>query len=93
MAYANRGLFCPDCGVKTFVSDSVIDKENNEIYRERTCVSCKKVFFTTEFIVDEDEKFRELWYELKRQYNRNQKKEREKNDKTGTTQGMSAGAE
>ena len=78
MAYANRGLFCPDCGVKTFVSDSVIDKENNEIYRERTCVSCKKVFFTTEFVIEDGAVFRELWYGLKNEYQRERRKEREK---------------
>jgi transcriptional regulator NrdR family protein len=78
MAYANSGLFCPDCGVKSFVSDSAIDKENNELYRERTCTRCGKVFFTTEFVVDEDDKFRELWLKLKLKYNRERKKEREK---------------
>ena len=78
MAYANRGLFCPKCGGKTFVSYSVEDKENNEVYRERTCVSCSKVFYTTEFIVEDDAAFRELWYELRNKYQRERKKEREK---------------
>ena len=78
MAYANIGMFCPDCGVKTFVSDSAPDKKNNELYRERTCTRCGKVFFTTEFVVDEDNKFRELWSKLKSEYQRNRRKEREK---------------
>jgi len=82
MAYANRGLSCPKCEHKTFISDSVADKENNEIYRERTCTNpkCCNVFFTSEFIVEDNAVFRELWHEMKRQYNRNQKKEREKRD-------------
>lgn len=74
MAYANRGLFCPDCGTKTFVSYSVEDRENDEVYRERTCVSCGKVFYTTEFIVEDDAAFRELWSKLRREYNRTRKK-------------------
>ena len=78
MAYANSGMFCPDCGVKTFVSDSAPDKKNNELYRERTCVRCHKTFFTTEFIVEEDDKFRELWLKLKNEYQQDRKKEREK---------------
>lgn len=77
MAYANRGLFCPNCGITTFVSDSVMDKKNNELYRERTCVGCHKTFFTTEFIVEDDAAFRELWHKLKNEYQRDRKKERE----------------
>lgn len=83
MAYANRGLFCPDCGVKTFVSDSVMDKENDELYRERTCTGCGKVFFTTEFILEDSAVFRELWYKLKNEYQRERRRERKKrNDQT-----------
>ena len=78
MAYSNSGLYCPECGYKTFVSDSVPDKENGEFYRERTCTKCGKVFFTNEFVIEDNAAFRELWYELKRQYNQERKKEREK---------------
>ena len=78
MAYVNKGLFCPKCGVKSIVLDSALDKENNELYRKRKCVQCGQDFFTIEFVVDNDEKFQEFWLELKREHRRNYKKEREK---------------
>lgn len=80
MAYANRGLFCPECGGKTIVRDNAMDKDSNELFRKRMCTACGHEFFTTEFVVDNDEKFHKFWLDLKREHRRNFKEEREKNE-------------
>lgn len=49
-----------ECGGKLVVTDSV-HVTNDEIYRRRKCKKCSRVIFTSEFEVEHDECFKELW--------------------------------
>ena len=59
---------CPECNGKTTVNDYV--KMEDENYRKRICVCCGHTFFTTEFEVENNEKFKNAW----RRYHRRNKR-------------------
>ena len=53
---------CPNCGKKLLVKDTVHNVADNEVYRKRICKECGETIFTTEFEVDPDMDYMELWY-------------------------------
>lgn len=53
---------CPNCGKKLLVKDTVHNVADNEVYRKRVCECCDKIIFTTEFEVEADMDYMELWY-------------------------------
>lgn len=53
---------CPECGEKFKVKDVVYNSNDKEVYRKRVCSNCKKEIYTTEFEVDPDMDYMELWY-------------------------------
>ena len=59
-------MTCPRCGGKVRVLDSVNNAEENEIHRKRKCNDCELVFYTTEYEVRRDERFRRDWYKYHR---------------------------
>ena len=59
-------MICPKCKGKVTICDTVHVNDTNETYRKRKCLECDHRFFTVEFEVDDDEKFRELWYKHNR---------------------------
>lgn len=55
-------MMCPKCGEKLEVKDVVHNAADNEVYRKRVCKKCKAEIFTTEFEVEPDMDYMELWY-------------------------------
>ena len=60
-------MFCPKCGSKTRVVDSVMSEEEEEVYRKRVCEVCREMFYTTEFVVEYDEHFRRHFRDAQRE--------------------------
>jgi hypothetical protein len=65
---------CPKCGGPVKVKDSV-DVSHNEIFRQRECLNCHRIFYTAEFEVETNEKFLNEW----RRYHRKRDKKYETN--------------
>jgi transcriptional regulator NrdR family protein len=61
-------MICPRCGAKVRVLDVVHNTEENEIYRKRKCEDCELVFYTTEYEIRSDARFRSDWYKYRRSY-------------------------
>lgn len=53
---------CRKCNGKLSVKDVVHNAIDNEVYRKRICDECGETIFTTEFEVDPDMDYMELWY-------------------------------
>lgn len=53
---------CRKCNGKLSVKDVVHNSIDNEVYRKRICDECGETIFTTEFEVDPDIDYMELWY-------------------------------
>lgn len=47
---------CPECNEKTTVLDT--RRAPQEVYRHRKCTSCGHTFYTVEYEVEDDEKFK-----------------------------------
>lgn len=56
---------CSTCGGNTYITDTIVTP-NNEIYRQKKCKDCKKIFYTIEFEVEENKKFMDEWEVYKR---------------------------
>lgn len=69
---------CSKCGSKLHVKDTVHNLADNEVYRKRICDKCGFVIFTTEFEVEADMDYLELWYS-----NHRHRKPRKKNQIPG----------
>ena len=52
-------MHCPKCNGKVGVLDSTINPKDNEIFRKRKCNVCGHIFYTIEFEVEDNERFRE----------------------------------
>ncbi len=65
---------CPKCNGKTTVTDVVSVNDVNEQYRKRKCVSCKHVFYTTEFEVEYTDDYADIWFENHRDRSKRSKK-------------------
>ena len=39
---------CSTCGGNTYITDTIVTP-NNEIYRQKKCKDCKKIFYTILF--------------------------------------------
>ena len=57
---------CPKCGGNSAVGVNRPDTDRNEIFRARKCKDCRHKFHTVEFIVEENEKFKQIWKSLVR---------------------------
>jgi transcriptional regulator NrdR family protein len=53
-------MTCPKCKGKTQVYDTV-HVSWNETYRARKCLDCGHVFFTAEFEVEPNKRFKKEW--------------------------------
>lgn len=63
-------MFCPKCNDgKPKVVDTVHNAKDNEIYRRRRCLHCGHIFHTVEIIVEEDQKFKDIWWKCHRNNN------------------------
>lgn len=51
---------CPKCKGKVKVIDSV-NTQDNEIFRRRRCVVCVHEFYTREYEIIPDTKFKSIW--------------------------------
>ena len=51
---------CPKCSNKSTVIDYVKTPEN-EIYRKRKCKTCGHIFYSVEFVAEQDEVFEKEW--------------------------------
>lgn len=55
-------MHCPKCeNLKTHIADTVYNEVDDEFYRKRKCPRCKHIFYTVEFIVEENDEFRKQW--------------------------------
>ena len=54
-------MVCPKCGGKTKVNKTIQIKDDNEVYRNRKCLACGHSFYTTEFEVDFEGIYKEIW--------------------------------
>ena len=52
---------CPKCGENSRVKLNLFDKKENEMFRRHKCPECGHSFHTVEFVVDENESFKEIW--------------------------------
>lgn len=60
-------MICPICGKKQKAVDIVPNRIENEVYRKYMCVNCNNTFFTTEFEVIENERFKEVYGEYQKE--------------------------
>lgn len=65
-------MTCPDCNSRLYITDNVLDTDNNELYRKRVCKQCGKELYTIEFQIDIDENLRNNWKKFYRR-NKNEK--------------------
>ena len=71
-------IFCEKCKVGAPVIDTVFNPKENSFYRKRKCPKCKKIFFTIEFIVENDDDLaKHEWLE----YHRKAKGRKEKSSR------------
>ena len=56
-------MYCPRCGTRTIVIDTVHDKEHNTVMRKHKCKECANVFYSVEGLVPakKRERFMSLW--------------------------------
>lgn len=52
---------CSKCGGKLAVKDTVHNVTDNEVYRKRVCPDCGAIIFTTEFEVEANMDYLELY--------------------------------
>lgn len=52
---------CPKCAGKILVIDNVKNPDENEIYRKKCCRECGLIFFTVEYEVIENQRFKDDW--------------------------------
>lgn len=60
-------MTCPNCGGKVRVINSANNTDDNEVYRRRECTVCGSRFYTTEFLVEHTDEFKQLWNAYVRQ--------------------------
>lgn len=53
-------MVCPKCKGKVTVTN-VVNVSWNEIYRSKKCLNCGHVFFTAEFEVEPNKRFKKEW--------------------------------
>ena len=61
-------MTCPKCGGKTRVRDVVQDSTDHKTYRQRTCSSCGRVFYTAEIETENNSSFNKKWFFHHRAY-------------------------
>lgn len=54
-------MLCPKCEGKTKVVDMSYNYVWDEQYRKRVCTNCGHTFYTAEFEVEEDKRFKKEW--------------------------------
>lgn len=64
-------MLCPKCGGKSGVIDTVKNPVDNEIYRQRKCTDCGRVFYSIETKADCNQDFmEEKWHKYYRRKRR-----------------------
>lgn len=56
-------MLCPICAGKVRVVDNVKNPFENETYRKKVCMDCNHEFFTVEYEVVVNKRFKEDWDE------------------------------
>lgn len=69
---------CPKCGEKTKVID--LSTAPDEKYRKRNCRVCGHKFYTIEYEVEYDQRFKDEWVKYNRAYIRSRKKSKKSED-------------
>lgn len=54
-------MTCPKCKGKVVSIDSSINNTDNEVYRKKKCRDCGETFYTVEFEVIENDRFKKAW--------------------------------
>lgn len=67
---------CPDCQHRLYVLTSTQSPDGEETWRRLRCAKCRKTFYTTEFVVESNRKF-------KKAFNRARHARERKTDGTG----------
>lgn len=75
-------MVCSKCGGKLVSTDTVNNPDANEVYRRKCCSNCGCIVYTSEFEVDQDERFREEWTK----YHRGRKWRKERKEKKNEMQ-------
>lgn len=57
-------LPCPKCESKVNVCERVHDRKRNETYRYGVCPNCGHEYYSVEFEVEPNEKFKKAWAHL-----------------------------
>lgn len=61
-------MTCPKCKGKLRCIGTVMYDKENEIFRKKECENCWEQFYTVEFTVEENDRFKHEWYEAQRDY-------------------------
>lgn len=61
-------MYCPKCANKAKVERTLYDDFTQEVFRQHKCPECGHVFYSIEFEVEGNKKFKELWNKLHREY-------------------------
>lgn len=59
---------CPKCGSTKIKNTDHVDTPENEIFRQKECWNCKHLFYTVEFEVEPNERFRAEWAAYYKKY-------------------------
>lgn len=54
-------MLCKFCKSNTIVIDGVDNRDTDETYRQRVCTKCGRAFYTVEFPVEVDKRFKNDW--------------------------------
>ena len=52
---------CPKCNSNKIKKVKVVDVPWNEVYRKKRCLACNHTFYTAEFEVEPNKRFRKEW--------------------------------
>lgn len=60
-------MLCKYCKANTIVADGVDNRDTDETYRLRVCPKCGRSFYTVEFPVEVNDRYKKDWVEHHKQ--------------------------
>lgn len=66
-------LRCPLCGNNLLCKETRTTEDNTEVYRQRYCRVCDKIYYTVEFETEANEDFFKLWHDISRWHIRDER--------------------
>lgn len=62
-------MYCPKCNEAKLRNIKSVNVPWNEIYKQKKCLSCGHTFYTVEFEVEPNKRFKKEWCLYDRRYN------------------------